>query len=79
MPFYNYVYREVAGFTEHDTFRGNQIREGLLDRHTALQLLETENRPIYIGLKWYLDAVEIDFAYAIEAINRIPKLYESIR
>ena len=26
--FYNYVYHTVAGFTEHDTFRSNQIREG---------------------------------------------------
>ena len=28
--FYNYVYYTVAGFTEHDTFRSNQIREGQL-------------------------------------------------
>ena len=27
-PFYNYIYYTVAGFTEHDTFRSNQIREG---------------------------------------------------
>lgn len=78
-PFYNYVYREIAGFTEHDTFRSNQIREGLIDRRTALQLLETENLPNFLGLKWYLDAVGIDFAYAIEVVNKIPKLYESIR
>ena len=26
--FYNYVYHTVAGFSEHDTFRSNQIREG---------------------------------------------------
>src|SRR6185503_9291609 len=26
--FYNYIYYTVAGFTEHDTFRSNQIREG---------------------------------------------------
>ena len=29
-PFYNYVYLNVAGFTEHDTFRSNQIRENLI-------------------------------------------------
>ena len=29
---YNYIYYKVAGFTEHDTFRSNQIRgEILLD------------------------------------------------
>jgi hypothetical protein len=36
--FYNYVYYTVAGFTEHDTFRSNQIREGQLSRDQALAL-----------------------------------------
>ncbi|MFW0053829.1 MAG: hypothetical protein AB8W32_10225 [Arsenophonus endosymbiont of Dermacentor nuttalli] len=30
--FYNYIYYLVAGFTEHDTFRSNQIREGQMTR-----------------------------------------------
>ena len=38
--FYNYVYYTVAGFTEHDTFRSNQIREGQLSREKALELVE---------------------------------------
>ncbi|HDZ9260149.1 TPA: glucosamine 6-phosphate synthetase, partial [Vibrio cholerae] len=37
--FYNYVYYTVAGFTEHDTFRSNQIREGDLTRDEALKLV----------------------------------------
>jgi glucosamine--fructose-6-phosphate aminotransferase (isomerizing) len=43
--FYNYVYYTVTGFTEHDTFRSNQIREGDLNREEALALVEDENRP----------------------------------
>ena len=35
--FYNYVYYTVAGFTEHDTFRSNQIREGDLTRDEAIE------------------------------------------
>ncbi len=35
-PFYNYVYYTVAGFTEYDTFRSNQIREGTIDRESGL-------------------------------------------
>ena len=31
-PFYNYAYLKARGFTEHDTFRSNQIREGQIDR-----------------------------------------------
>ena len=34
--FYNYVYYTVAGFTEHDTFRSNQIREGQMSRERLL-------------------------------------------
>ena len=41
--FYNYIYFKVAGFTEHDTFRSNQIREGDITRTEALNLIEKEN------------------------------------
>lgn len=73
--FYNYVYYTVAGFTEHDTFRSNQIREGDITRERALDLVAEENRPRYESIKWYLDAVEIDFREAINVVNKIPKLY----
>ncbi len=73
--FYNYVYHLVAGFTEHDTFRSNQIREGDLTRDEALEMVMDENRPRYPNIKWYLDAVRIDFKEAIRAVNSIPRLY----
>jgi glucosamine--fructose-6-phosphate aminotransferase (isomerizing) len=73
--FYNYAYYTIAGFTEHDTFRSNQVREGDITREEALRLVEEENTPRYPNLKWYLDVVGVDFTYAIEAINRAPKLY----
>ena len=73
--FYNYIYYTVAGFTEHDTFRSNQIREGDLTREEALQLAEDENQPRYPNIKWYLDAVGFDFRSTVEVINRIPRLY----
>jgi glucosamine--fructose-6-phosphate aminotransferase (isomerizing) len=70
--FYNYVYQSVVGFTEHDTFRSNQVREGQLSRDAALTLVEDENRPRYPNIKWYLDALGMDFAAVIGRINRIP-------
>lgn len=73
--FYNYVYYTVAGFTEHDTFRSNQIREGDLTRAEALEMVEEENSPRYPNIKWYLDAVGVDFKQAIQVVNAIPKLY----
>jgi glucosamine--fructose-6-phosphate aminotransferase (isomerizing) len=72
---YNYVYYTVAGFTEHDTFRSNQIREGDIDRGTALEKVMDENRPRYQNIKWYLDALGMDFSLVINKINEIPRLY----
>jgi len=75
--FYNYAYYTIAGFSEHDTFRSNQVREGDLTRDEALRLVEEENAPRYPNLKWYLDVVGVDFKHAIETINRTPRLYKS--
>lgn len=73
--FYNYVYYTVAGFTEHDTFRSNQIREGQISREEALKLVEDENRPRYQNIRWYLDLLGMDFSEVIGVVNAIPKLY----
>jgi hypothetical protein len=76
--FYNYVYFTCAGFTEHDTFRSNQIREGDISRKEALNLVKAENQPRYQNIKWYLDTVGVDFTRAIAAINAAPRLHESL-
>lgn len=73
--FYNYVYHLVAGFSEHDTFRSNQIREGQITREEALVLIEEEHRPRYANIKWYLDAVGLEFEPVIRTVNAIPRLY----
>ena len=73
--FYNYIYYRVAGFTEHDTFRSNQIREGQLSREQAMKLIEDENQPRYANIKWYLDTINLEFESTIKGINRITKLY----
>ena len=77
--FYNYVYYLVAGFSEHDTFRSNQIREGQLTRDEALVLIEDEHRPRYANMKWYLDAVGLPFDAVVRRVNQIPRLYEDAR
>ena len=73
--FYNYVYYTVAGFTEHDTFRSNQIREGQITREKALELVEDENQPRYQNIRWYLDTLGMDFERVIKTVNNIKKLY----
>ena len=65
----------MAGFTEHDTFRSNQIREGDLTRDEALAMVEDENQPRYPNIKWYLDALGMDFKEVISVVNRIAPMY----
>lgn len=73
--FYNYIFYTMAGFTENDTFRSNQIREGMITREEALKLVEKENEPRFESIKWYCDTIGIDFEDTIKTINAAPKLY----
>jgi len=70
-PFYNYIYMTARGFTEFDTFRSNQIREGQITRADALEAVLVENRPRIQSLRWYLDTLNLDFNDAIKRINRL--------
>ncbi|HPL95326.1 MAG TPA: hypothetical protein PLF15_00895 [bacterium] len=73
--FYNYIYYTMAGFTENDTFRSNQIREGVLTREEALKITRAENQPRWPAFRWYCDTIGIDWLMALEKINSAPKLY----
>lgn len=73
--FYNYIYYTVAGFSEVDTFRSNQIREGMITREKAVELAERENEPRFETIRWYLEMIGLDFTASIKKINAIPKLY----
>ena len=73
--FYNYIYTLVAGFSENDTFRSNQVREGMITREKALELSFNENIPRYNSIKWYLEIVGLDFKKTIDIINEIPRKY----
>jgi len=74
--FYNYIYYLIAGFTEHDTFRSNQIREGEITREEALTLVEEENQPRYENIRWYLDTLGMDYSDTIKQLNKVPRLYQ---
>ncbi len=67
--FYNYIYVTALGFSEFDTFRSNQVREGFISREHAIQTVLIENRPRASGLKWYLDAISLEFKTVIQRIN----------
>ncbi len=73
--FYNYIYTRVAGFSENDTFRSNQIREGMISREKGLELIYEENAPRYNSIKWYLEILGLDFEEVLKQINKIPKKF----
>ena len=73
--FYNYIYYTIAGFTEHDTFRSNQVREGVISRSKALELVEKENRPRYQNIAEYLEMLDLDFKSVINKINSVRRLW----
>ncbi len=73
--FYNYIYFAVAGFTENDTFRSNQIREGQITRNEALKLISSENNARWDSIKWYCNTIGLDFEAVIDKINNIKTLY----
>ena len=73
--FYNYVTYLLAGFTENDTFRSNQIREGEITREEALEVVRRENQPRQPNLKWYLDTLGLDYKEVVKVINSFNRLY----
>lgn len=75
-PFYNYIYFVVAGFTENDAFRSNQVREGVIDRNEALRLAARDNYPRHESMRWYFDTIGLDMNNTLARIHEIPKRYE---
>ena len=74
--FYNYIYYTLAGMSEHDTFRSNQIREGQITRKEALDFIKEENKPRYQNMVWYLEACGLDFETVVKKINNTKKIFQ---
>lgn len=73
--FYNYIYYKMAGFSENDTFRSNQIRQGILTREEGMALAHNDNTPRVDSIKWYCDTIGISPHDAIRTINAAKTLY----
>lgn len=68
--FYNYAYLALTGLTEVDAFRSNQVREGLLTRDQAIEIMLEENRPRIGSFRWYCDTIGVDYRLAAQKIHR---------
>ncbi|MBC8268846.1 MAG: hypothetical protein H8E36_08865 [Rhodospirillaceae bacterium] len=73
--FINYIYHTVAGFSEYDTFRSNQIREGLITREQAQELLAQDNEPKLDVLYDFAKHTGFNLEEVLTRINSIEKLY----
>jgi hypothetical protein len=71
--FYNFIYWTMAGFTESDAFRANQVRNGILSRDEALAIIDEENRPRWASLDWYARTIGFDIEPALKTIIAQPK------
>ena len=72
--FINYIFYNVAGFSEFDTFRSQQIRAGLIDRDTALKLAHKDNQYDMATLKEFMGQVGLNLEEVLTRIGEIPKL-----
>lgn len=77
--FYNYIFLHVAGFTENDSLRHNQIMEGELTRDEALAAVERDNQPRFESIQWYCQVLGLDPLEVLRQIKRIPRLYGASR
>jgi asparagine synthetase B (glutamine-hydrolysing) len=72
--FYNYIYYWVAGFTENDNLRSNQVREGVMSRDEALARVAVENRPRPESMRWYAETIGFDLDQALAVIHGLPRM-----
>ncbi len=73
--FYNYIYFLIAGFTENDTFRSNQIREGLITRDQGLAKVKLENEIRWSSFQWYCKTIGLDWVDAVNTINKVKPIF----
>ncbi|EHR72924.1 hypothetical protein BurJ1DRAFT_4125 [Burkholderiales bacterium JOSHI_001] len=72
---YNYIYRTVCGFSEQETFRSNQLREGIITRDEAMALVQAESAPRFDSIQEYCSLIGVPFSALLSSIYRLPRLY----
>ncbi len=73
--FYNYIYCLLQGFTENDSFRSHQIREGMITRDEAIKLIYKENKERFISIDWYFKTIGVKGNEVMKILNKIKKRY----
>ncbi|MBW2453095.1 MAG: hypothetical protein JRI68_01215, partial [Deltaproteobacteria bacterium] len=74
--FINHIYVTLAGFSEFDVFRSQQIRAGILTRDEALGLVARDNQPDLSVLHEFAAQVGLNLEEVLVRIEAAPRLYE---
>ena len=73
--FNNFIYYTLAGFSEFDNFRSNQVCEDLLNREEAVELAKKDNQFKYDVLKNFSEIIGFNLDDVLSKIVSLPKLY----
>jgi hypothetical protein len=73
--FYNYIYQQMAGFTEDDVMLSNMVREGYIDREEAMRRCIEFSKPRWPSIREYAQLIGISAEEVLQTINAAPKLY----
>ncbi len=73
--FYNYIYQQMAGFTEDEVMLSNMVREGYIDRTEALRRGKEYSKPRWPSIREYAQLIGLSAEEALQIINTAPKLY----
>jgi glucosamine--fructose-6-phosphate aminotransferase (isomerizing) len=73
--FYNYIYQQIAGFTEDECMLANMVREGHLTRDEALRRAAEYSRPRWPSIREYAQLIGFSAEEALQIINAAPKRY----
>jgi glucosamine--fructose-6-phosphate aminotransferase (isomerizing) len=76
--FYNYIYYLRAGFTENDTLRSNQVREGDMARERALELVYQDNLPRWESLQWYFGIIGLDPTDCLKRLHEMEAVHPKL-
>jgi glucosamine--fructose-6-phosphate aminotransferase (isomerizing) len=72
---YNHIYHTMAGFTENDTFRSNQIRNGILTRQQGLTMANNDNKTRFEAIRTYAALIGVDYDRLVREIADAKKIY----
>ena len=71
----NFIYYQIGGFSEFDSYRSNQIREDILTRDEAIKLTTLDNKPRLESISNFCNLIGVNTEEVLLRILSIKKRY----